>query len=94
MRLFYEKTNKYKTYFSILTAAMLVLSFAACSNTENADVSITCPKNALFYLVTNDQENMKKIIQIDGNEEQVILLAENMTQISVSAPAVFNIIEP
>lgn len=34
---------------------------------------------------------MKKTIQIDGNEELVTLLAENMTQISVSDPDVFNV---
>lgn len=61
---------------------------------ENADVSITCPKNALFYLVTNDQENMEKTIKTDGDEKLVTLLAENMNQVAVSAPAAFNIVEP
>lgn len=61
---------------------------------ENADVSITCPKNALFYLVTNDQENMEKTIKTEGDEKLVTLLAENMNQVAVSAPAAFNIVEP
>lgn len=60
----------------------------------NAYVSITCPKNALFYLVTNDQENMEKTIKADGDEKLVTLLAENMNQVAVSAPAAFNIVEP
>ena len=61
---------------------------------ENADVSIVCPKNALFYLLTNDQENMEKAMQIAGSENLVTLLAENMTELSVASPVAFNIIEP
>ena len=61
---------------------------------QNADVSITCPKNALFYLVTNDQKNMEKTMQISGDKELVALLAENMNQIPVTSPVTFNIIEP
>lgn len=61
---------------------------------KNADVSITCPKNALFYLVTNDRNNIEKTMQISGDKKLVTLLAENMNQIPVSGPVTFNIIEP
>lgn len=46
------------------------------------------------FLVTNDQENIEKIIKTDGDEKLVTLLAENMNQVAVSAPATFNIVEP
>lgn len=46
------------------------------------------------FLVTNDQENIEKIIKTDGDEKLVTLLAENMNQVAVSATATFNIVEP
>lgn len=49
-----------------------------------------CPRRSCLQY-GGRQENMKKTIQIDGNEELVTLLAENMTQISVSDPDVFNV---
>ncbi len=59
-----------------------------------ADVSITCAKNALFLIVTNNQENMAKAIQAEGDTKLLTLLAENMNQVPVSSPVPFNIIEP
>ncbi|MDO5559813.1 MAG: alkyl sulfatase dimerization domain-containing protein [Oscillospiraceae bacterium] len=61
---------------------------------DEADVSITCPKNALFYIVTNDQDNMAKAIHIEGDTKLVTLLAENMNQVPVMGTVPFNIIEP
>ena len=37
---------------------------------------------------------MEKTIKADGDEKLVTLLAENMNQVAVSAPAAFNIVEP
>lgn len=64
------------------------------AQSDTAEVSITCPKNALFYLITNDQEEVAKAVRIEGNAELVTLLAENLNQVPVSGPAAFNIIEP
>ena len=61
---------------------------------DKADVSVTCPKNALFYIITNDQENMAKTLKVEGNTKLLALLAENMNQVPVSGPAAFDIIEP
>ena len=61
---------------------------------DKADVSVTCPKNALFYIITNDQENMAKTLKVEGNSKLLALLAENMNQVPVSGPSAFNIIEP
>ena len=61
---------------------------------DKADVSVTCPKNALFYIITNDQENMAKTLKVEGNAKLVALLAENMNQVPVSGTPAFNIIEP
>lgn len=64
------------------------------TQSDDADVSITCYRKALFYIITNDQKNMKKTLKIEGNAELVTLLAEHMNQIPVSGAGTFNIIEP
>ena len=64
------------------------------TQSDSADVSITCPKNALFYIITNDQENIEKALKIEGNKELVTLLAEHMNQVPAVGPIPFNIIEP
>lgn len=61
---------------------------------DKADVSITCPKNALFYLITNNQEEMAKTMKVEGKAELATLLAKHMNQLPVSGPAAFNIVEP
>ena len=64
------------------------------AQSDAADVSITCPKNALFYLLTNNQENMAKAMKAEGKAELVTLLAEHMNQVPVSGKSTFHIIEP
>ena len=64
------------------------------TQSDAADVSITCPKNALFYIITNDQENIEKALKIEGNKKLVTLLAEHMNQVPAVGPIPFNIIEP
>lgn len=64
------------------------------ANSEAADVSITCPKNALFYLITGDKENIGKVIQMQGDETLVYLFAESMNRELLAGQASFNIIEP
>ncbi len=64
------------------------------AQSDAADVSVTCPKNALFYLLTNNQENMAKAMKAEGKAELVTLLAEHMNQVPVSGKSTFHIIEP
>lgn len=61
---------------------------------DKADVTITCPKNALFFITTNNQEKIKQTININGNADLVTLLAEHMTEVPTAGPVAFNIIEP
>ena len=64
------------------------------TQSDAADVSVTCPKNALFYIITNNRENFAKTMKIEGKAELVTLLAENMNQVPVAGGSFFNIIEP
>lgn len=59
----------------------------------DADVSITCPKNALFYILTNNQQGMAAI-SMEGDTELIALLAQSMNQFPILGIVPFNIIEP
>ena len=61
---------------------------------DSADVSITCPKNALFAILTNNQETVAKAVKTEGNAELLTLMMENMNQFQITGTNPFNIIEP
>ena len=61
---------------------------------DEADVSITCPKNALFAILTNNQETVAKAVKVEDNAELLTLLMENMNQFPIVGTSPFNIIEP
>ena len=60
---------------------------------EDADVSLTCPKNALLYILQNNKEGLSAL-PMEGNADLIFLLAENMNQFSLVGINPFNIIEP
>ena len=61
---------------------------------DAADLSVTCTKNALFFIISNDKENIANAVKADGNTALLTLLAENMNQLSISGVSAFNIVEP
>ena len=61
---------------------------------DEADVSITCPKNALFAILTNNSETVAKAVKVEDNAELLTLLMENMNQFPIVGTSPFNIIEP
>ena len=61
---------------------------------DSADVSVTCPKNALFAILTNNQETVAKAVQIEGRAELLTRMMENMNQFRITGTNPFNIIEP
>lgn len=61
---------------------------------DHADVSITCPKDALFLIISNQLEQAQGLIQIEGNRELLSLFSGNMNQFALGASAFFNIVEP
>ena len=60
---------------------------------EDADVSLTCPKNALFYILQNNAEGLSTL-PVEGNRELLTLLASSMNQFRLSGINPFNIVEP
>ena len=60
---------------------------------EDADVSLTCPKNALLYILQNNKKGLSAL-PMEGNADLIFLLAESMNQFSLAGINPFNIIEP
>ena len=60
---------------------------------EDADASVTCPKNALLYIL---QGNVRALdgVPMEGNTELISLMAQSMNQVPVQGQVPFNIIEP
>ena len=71
-----------------------VLLVYADTLSDDADVSITCPKNALFAILTNNQETVAKAVKVEGSAELLTLMMENMNQFPITGSNPFNIIEP
>ena len=71
-----------------------VLLVYADTLSDDADVSITCPKNALFAILTNNQETVAKAVKVEGSAELLTLMMENMNQFPITGTNPFNIIEP
>ena len=61
---------------------------------DTADVSITCPKDALFAILTNNQETVAQAVRVEGRAELLTLMMENMNQFPIDGTNPFNIIEP
>ncbi len=61
---------------------------------ETADVTVTCPKNALAYLLQGNAEAFAGVANIEGDASVLTTLAESMNQFSMTGINGFNIIEP
>lgn len=61
---------------------------------EKTDVSVTCPKNALLYLLTGSLDGFRQVAKIEGDDRLLGLLAENLNQLSGTEFTGFNIVEP
>ncbi|MBE6933078.1 MAG: MBL fold metallo-hydrolase [Ruminococcaceae bacterium] len=64
------------------------------AHAEDADVSVTCPKNALFLILQNNLAANPEAVQVEGDSELLSRFMENLNQFTTGKPADFNIIEP
>ena len=61
---------------------------------DHADLSITCPKNALLLLLQGDFERVQKTMKLEGDTEIVEILMKNLIVFADPVNSNFNIIEP
>lgn len=60
----------------------------------NADVSVTCPRAVLLYLLQGNAQALIKSSKVEGNVEKLLFIAENLNELSAADVAFFNIVEP
>ena len=63
-------------------------------NDPDAELSITTAKNALFYFLSDQEDELKKVSQIKGDEKLLTKICSNLNEFSISEDANFNIVEP
>ena len=61
---------------------------------ENPNLSITGPKNALFYFVQGNLKGIGQAMKVEGDQNLLELIVTNMNQFDTTDAAAFNIIEP
>ena len=63
-------------------------------NDPEAELSITTAKNALFYLLNAQEEELKKYAKIEGDDTLLTKICSNLNEFPISEDAKFNIVEP
>lgn len=66
----------------------------ADTTADEADLSITAPKNALFYLIRGQAEDFAQYATVTGSQDLLTLLMDNMNQLDLTNAPTFNIAEP
>lgn len=56
--------------------------------------SLICPKNALFYVLTNNQQGIEQAVKVEGDAALFSLFTQSMNQVPTIGAVSFNIIEP
>lgn len=63
-------------------------------NSDDADLTITCPKKALALILQKDMETIKASMRLEGDISKLELIINNLNQFDAASAADFNIIEP
>ncbi|WP_049728948.1 alkyl/aryl-sulfatase [Dorea sp. D27] len=74
----------------LVTVNSGVLLYQKDAQAKDADATLTMPRKAMFTILAKDEEKQKKSIQIEGKEDILSTLTEDMAEYEFF----FNIIEP
>ena len=74
----------------LVTVNSGVLLYQKDAQAKDADATLTMPQEAMFTILAKDEEKQKRSIQIEGKEDILSALTENMAEYEFF----FNIIEP
>ena len=64
------------------------------TSSDSADLTITCPKNALALILQRDMQKIRAAMKFEGDISKLELIVENLNQFEISGNAKFNIVEP
>lgn len=67
-----------------------------CHNTssESADLTVTCPKKALVFIIQRNTDGISASMKLEGDAAKLQLIIDNLNQFSFADNAKFNIAEP
>ncbi len=63
-------------------------------NSDEADLTVTCPRKALALFVQKDMGKIKSSMKLEGDASKLELIVNNLNQFDTAGAAKFNIIEP
>ena len=64
------------------------------ANSDEADLTVTCPKTGLALILQKDMEKIKASMKLEGDVTKLELIINNLNQFNTDGDAGFNIIEP
>ncbi len=70
-----------------------LLQYADASS-DSADLTITCPKNALALILQKDMDKINASMKLEGDISKLELIVNNLNEFEMSGNADFNIVEP
>lgn len=71
-----------------------VLLYYENGYSNDADLTMTCPKNALLLILNGNFEGLTQAMKAEGDTEVLKLLMKNLNQFNLNAEKSFNLIEP
>ena len=66
----------------------------ANTNSDDADLTITCPKQALALILQKDMNKINASMKLEGDASKLELIINNLNQFDTAGAAGFNIVEP
>ncbi len=64
------------------------------TSSESADLTVTCPKNALVFVIQRNTDGINASMKLEGDATKLQLILDNLNQFSFADNAKFNIAEP
>lgn len=63
-------------------------------NSDDAELTVTCPRKALALIIQKDMDKIKASMKLEGDTSKLELIVNNLNQFDSAGNANFNIVEP
>lgn len=66
----------------------------ADTNSDDAELTVTCPQKALALIIQKDMDKIRASMRLEGDTSKLELIVNNLNQFDSAGNANFNIVEP
>ncbi len=66
----------------------------ADTNSDDAELTVTCPQKALALIIQKDMDKIRASMRLEGDASKLELIVNNLNQFDSAGNANFNIVEP